>query len=117
MASEVIFPAAGFISMAIEAIYQSYSALKNETVSVNQLSYRLRNVTFHKALVLEEEFDTKVMLNLAPRPGSKSWYDFSIVSSNQGSWVEHSSGMIQIEKNPIEGKLSRDFCRFVAWLT
>ena len=109
MGSEVIFPAAGFISMAIEAIYQSYSALNPETdvSSANQLSYRLRNVRFDKALVLEEEIDAKIMLHLTPHPGPKeTWYDFKIVSSNQDSWTEHSSGLIRVENLSTEGKFS-----------
>lgn len=105
MGSEVIFPAAGFISMAIEAIYQSYHALKKtgRNPSAERPSYRLRNVRFDKALVLEEDVDTKMMLNLAPHFGSKdTWYDFKINSSNEGSWTEHSSGMIRLE--PLSNK-------------
>ncbi|KUJ19568.1 uncharacterized protein LY89DRAFT_696039 [Mollisia scopiformis] len=101
MGSEVIFPAAGFIAMAVEAMYQSYSAQNpNENIfSAGQLCYRLRNVRFDKALVLEEEIDAKIMLHLSPHPGPKeTWYDFKILSSNQETWTEHSSGLIRVEK-------------------
>ncbi|TVY26941.1 Fumagillin dodecapentaenoate synthase [Lachnellula hyalina] len=101
MGPDIIFPAAGFISMAIEAMYQSHNALKPDTdvSSVDQLSYRLRNVRFDKALVLEEENDAKVTLHLSPHPGPKeTWYDFRVVSLNEGSWTEHSSGLIRLEK-------------------
>lgn len=114
MGSEVIFPAAGFISMAIEAINQSYHALKNpeRDTSAEKLSYRLRNVRFDKALVLEDDVDTKMMLNLAPHLGSKeTWYDYKIVSSNEGSWTEHSSGMIRLEILSNEGKSHHNLCK------
>ena len=120
MGSDIIFPAAGFISMAIEAMYQSHSALQLETdvSSVDQLSYQLRNVRFDRALILEEDNDAKVMLHLAPHPGPKeTWYDFKVVSSNQGSWTEHSSGLIRLQKLSTEGNLHHDLRKFVAWLT
>ena len=108
MGSDVIFPAAGFISIAIEAMYQGYSALRLEAEApADQLCYRLRNVRFDKALVLEEEIDAKIMLNLTPHPGPKeTWYDFKVVSSNQDSRTEHSSGLIRIEKLSTEGNFN-----------
>jgi acyl transferase domain-containing protein len=120
MGSEVIFPAAGFISMAVEAIYQSYSALNPEAKvsSANQLCYRLRKVRFDKALVLEGEVDAKVMLHLNPRPGPReTWYEFKVVSSNQDSWTEHSSGSIRVEKFSNEGDFKNDLHTFLQWLT
>lgn len=103
--------------MAIEAIYQTHGALKTD-ISDDELCYRLRNVRFDRALVLEEDVDAKIMLHLAPHPGSKeNWYDFKIVSLNEGTWTEHSSGMIQLEKLSTEGNTLRGLRKFVAWLT
>jgi Polyketide synthase dehydratase len=73
MGPDIVFPAAGYIAMAVEALYQTRQSI-NPVEGVDhpgQLSYRLRNVKFDKALVLEESDVRKTTLNLAPRLGTK----------------------------------------------
>ena len=108
MGPEIVFPAAGFMAMAVEAIYQSSEArsqLEGKSPIENP-QYRLRNVTFDKALVLEEGEDHKIMLTLAPVPGGRNdWHEFVISSLNDSVWQENSRGLARIEEE-IEIKAS-----------
>ena len=108
MGPEIVFPAAGFMAMAVEAIYQSNEALTQlETKTpIDHPRYRLRNVTFDKALVLEEGEEHKIMLILNPVPGGKSdWHEFVVSSLMDGAWKENSRGLVRVEEN-IELKAS-----------
>ncbi|KAK8066218.1 Fumagillin dodecapentaenoate synthase [Apiospora hydei] len=72
MGTDIIFPAAGFVAMAVEGVRQKTQAMAmlEERPSANSLTYRLRNMTFSRALVLEENTEHKVMLTLTPKTGS-----------------------------------------------
>ena len=101
MGPEIVFPAAGFMAMAVEAIYQSNEALsKLEGKNlIENPQYRLRNVTFNKALVMEEGKDHKIMLTLAPVPGGRNdWHEFVISSLNDSAWQENSRGLVRTEE-------------------
>nr|AFP89392.1 polyketide synthase [Cladosporium phlei] len=101
MGNDIVFPAAGFCAMAIEALYQStqVTAPTEGVVSANQLNYRLRNVTFDNALVLEESTPAKIKTTLAPSTtGSHGpWYHFSVATYSDGVSREHSAGLIRLE--------------------
>ena len=108
MGPEIVFPAAGFMAMAVEAIYQSNEALAQleSKTPIEHPRYRLRNVTFDKALVLEEGEEHKIMLTLTPVPGGKSdWHEFVVSSLIDGAWKENSRGLVRVEEN-IELKAS-----------
>jgi hypothetical protein len=88
--------------MAIEAISQKMHALtilegKPELTSP---TYKLRNLTFSKALVLEEREEHKTMLTLTPKTGSgnTSWHSYKISSMVQDVWQENSRGLIKVEE-------------------
>lgn len=100
MGANVLLPGSGFICMAIEAMWQKKNATDpNETVtSPGDLAYRLRNIKFDKALVLEDGKDAEVMLWLTQQPGSKEWHEFRISSVNDGAFIEHSSGFIRLQE-------------------
>ncbi|KAL6716017.1 hypothetical protein ACLMJK_006979 [Lecanora helva] len=102
MGPEIVFPAAGFMAMAVEAIHQVSEAL-SQLESKNSIKcpqYRLRDVTFNKALVLEEGEDHKIMLTLAPAPGGRNeWHEFVVSSLNDNSWKENSRGLIRVEED------------------
>ena len=101
MGPEIVFPAACFMAMAVEAIYQSNEArskLEGKNFIENP-QYRLRNVTFNKALVMEEDVEHKVMLTLAPVPGGRhDWHEFVISSLNDSAWQENSRGLVRTEE-------------------
>ncbi|KAH6662359.1 hypothetical protein B0J14DRAFT_288058 [Halenospora varia] len=101
MGQDIVFPAAGFIAMAVEALYQARQATDpiEEDLLNTQYRYRLRNSTFPKALVLEEKGPgAKVMLSLSRH--QDSWYEFVISSLTGEAWSEHSRGLIRLEKAP-----------------
>ncbi|KAI0399293.1 hypothetical protein F4802DRAFT_610970 [Xylaria palmicola] len=101
-----IMPGAGFIAMALEALYQKHCALrgidgKSNHLARNDLCYRFRNVRFSKALILEEGKDITILFTLTAISGSKDWHEFRI-STSEGEFIsEHCSGSIRIH-DPIE---------------
>lgn len=108
MGHEIVFPAAGFVAMAVEGLYQSRLAIHmiNDTPVPNKHRYRLRNCTFAKALVLEENGEgRKIMLTINPCPGVKdSWHEWKVSSLIGDAWTEHSRGFITMEEDTKEGK-------------
>ncbi|KAJ0299111.1 hypothetical protein COL516b_009363 [Colletotrichum fioriniae] len=93
--SDIVYPGAGGISMAIEALRQ-YSEVPIETVD----GYCLRDIEISNALVIPDTEDgIEVQLSLHPcddknlEPG---WYEFSLESPSSGgnSWTQHIHGYI-----------------------
>lgn len=101
--TDIVLPGAGFITMAVEAMYQKKQSTEpNQNVhSANDLCYRFRNVRFDKALVVEEEKQANVMLSLKQEPGSNDWHEFRITSSTDDVFMEHCGGLVRTDE-PIE---------------
>lgn len=101
MGADILMPGSGYITMALEAIWQKWNATEagedGPVKSINDLAYRFRNVRFDKALVLEEGEVTEVQLWLTPQPGSKSWHEFRIASTNGDRLIDHSSGLVRVQ--------------------
>ncbi|KAI0181289.1 hypothetical protein GGR52DRAFT_583703 [Hypoxylon sp. FL1284] len=106
-----IMPGVGFITMALEALYQKHCAvLEDERVSNNtarnDFSYRFRNIRFLRSLVLEKGKDVMILLNLTAVAGSKDWHEFRISTSEGGTVLDHCSGSARIQDpvdDPAEG--------------
>ncbi|RMZ80055.1 hypothetical protein DV738_g3093, partial [Chaetothyriales sp. CBS 135597] len=85
---ELVFPAAGFVCMAGEAIRQ----LSGST------SFTARQVHVKAACVLQQDQATEMITQLHRMPLTNAldsdWYEFSIQSYNQGTWVKHVFGKI-----------------------
>jgi len=99
MGQDIVFPAAGFIAMAVEAIYQARQATDpiDEDILAKRYRYKLRNATFPKALILQENgVGTKVMLTLAQH--QDAWYEFIVSSLIGDTWSQHSRGLIRLEE-------------------
>ncbi|KOS21700.1 Lovastatin nonaketide synthase [Escovopsis weberi] len=91
---DVVFPLAGYISMAGEAIRQTAGADKG---------YRLRNVEARKALVMTDSKPVELVTVLYPRKSGgegSTWYEFSIGSSHGDSWLMHCVGEISAVEEP-----------------
>ena len=86
-----VFPCAGYIVMAGEAMRQITGCDK----------YRLRNLRMSKALTLDDRDRTEILSNFRPaRPTEESgsgWYEFSISSFRRGSWAKHCTGQARNE--------------------
>ena len=93
--------------MAVEALYQTGMSLGRiaATSKVFNVSYRLRDISFSRAMVLEEEIDRKIFLSLTPCTGPKdSWHEFKISSLMDEVWTEHCRGLIRLLEGEGEGE-------------
>lgn len=95
---KTIFPAAGYISMAIEA----KANLVGNAVDIKEID--LRDVSVKSALTLtEKDAGTEVILELRPvsisaKSTSDSWHEFAIFSfDDSGRSTEHCRGLISAE--------------------
>ncbi|KAL2130925.1 hypothetical protein VTI74DRAFT_5750 [Chaetomium olivicolor] len=104
MGSDVLMPGSGFIAMGVEAMFQKRKALGEEAISsltANDLCYRFRNVRFEKALVLEEDKDTTVIVSLTPQHGSQDWHEFRVSSTAEEVTIEHCHGLVRLQ-DPVD---------------
>jgi NADPH:quinone reductase-like Zn-dependent oxidoreductase/SAM-dependent methyltransferase len=100
--SNILYPAAGYICLAIEAISQ-HSTL-DRTTAVNGISgYRLRDVEFLQALMIPDSSDG-IEIQTTMRPvnqkdiGVEGWKDFEVWSvTSDNRWTQHAKGLIMIE--------------------
>lgn len=102
---KTIFPAAGYISMAIEAVARLIGNV------VNIKSFHLRDVATKAAMPLsDKDTGTEVLLQLRPSSSSTkitsdAWHEFTIFSFDEHREVEHCRGLITAEQGspaPIE---------------
>ena len=109
----IVFPATGYLVMALEAASQ-YGALHHIPIN-SATQYRLQEVRISRPLVLSKDFSSEVTLVLRPREEgsqnfSKSWMGFAISSwTSENGWAEHCQGFISLhqndqEPNPINGE-------------
>jgi acyl transferase domain-containing protein/2-polyprenyl-3-methyl-5-hydroxy-6-metoxy-1,4-benzoquinol methylase len=96
--SNILYPAAGFIAMAIEAVSQTNNSLAAETAG-----YRVHEMKITNALVVPETSDgVEVQLSLFPSndqlPRAQRSYEFRILSvGDNDEWHEHCTGRIGLE--------------------
>ena len=115
---QAIFPAAGFIAMATEAVFQCHGEIADAPPIAG---YTFRNVTVSSTLeVPDVEVGTDVVLNMQKmalngNTTSTSWYEFKISSLNAetDSWIEHCTGLVKIESS--ENKSLRHFAEEETW--
>lgn len=107
MGPDILFPAAGYISMAVEAVYQMAQHDSEATiiVPIHNFAFRLRNINFTKALVLNEDASSKVMPNLTALSGADSvWYQFKISSVQGETYSEHCHGLARLDTSQSPGE-------------
>lgn len=103
----VLFPAAGYIAMAIEAISQVEGVSSND--KVNKVAFELRNVNISAALPVPDESDpaskdlevhtTMFRRKTSSTQASMDWYDFSISSwAGAEATMVHCTGSIRLTK-------------------
>ncbi|KAF2419578.1 putative polyketide synthase [Tothia fuscella] len=95
----VVYPAAGFIAMAVEAAFQRASSL-----GMDIESYELREISIGQAMIIPETSgEVESMLSLRPysensRASSDIWDDFRVSSAAEdGTWTEHCRGLISVK--------------------
>ncbi|KAH9983756.1 hypothetical protein F4779DRAFT_624510 [Xylariaceae sp. FL0662B] len=86
---DAVFPAAGYIAMACEAIRQVSGAQE----------CLMREINISLAMVLRESVATETMFSLWPyrltTTLDSAWYEFVILSYNGTLWVEHCTGQVR----------------------
>ncbi|GAW17842.1 hypothetical protein ANO14919_073090 [Xylariales sp. No.14919] len=107
MGPNVLMPGAGLATMAIEAMFQRFSAVYPDkgVCSPNELAYRLRDVRFDRGLVIEETKTVTIVVSLTEV--RKDWHRFCISTSHGESahMVNHCSGLIRVVE-PVNTMLS-----------
>lgn len=98
LGSQVVFPGAGYIAMAVEAVYQTAWMTRWKGEAPARYRFRLRDVKLIRALVLEPDIASRIMLLLTPVPGStRTWFEFKVSSLRETAWVEHCNGLVRID--------------------
>ncbi|KAF7548169.1 hypothetical protein G7Z17_g7234 [Cylindrodendrum hubeiense] len=86
---DVVFPCAGYVAMAVEAVRQAAGAPEDE-------GFTLRHVAIHAGLVVPETKPVQILTSLRPvrltNTLSSAWWEFSIVSYNGTTWIKHCDG-------------------------
>ena len=91
----ILFPAAGYICMAMEACRQQakWRDVKHDRII-------LRDISILRAMVVPESGSVEVRLSLVPfsesaKTVSDTWYQFRVFSwANERAWTEHCRGLV-----------------------
>ncbi|KAK3356488.1 reducing type I polyketide synthase [Lasiosphaeria hispida] len=103
MGHEIIFPGAGYVAMAVEAAFQATFATTWDGKVPTKYRFKLRDLKFPRALVLDEKTEQKINFVLTPLPrSSKSWFEYKVSSLNDGVWSENSTGFVRIETDFVD---------------
>ena len=99
--TSVVYPAAGYLVMAIEAAHQRAIARGTEITG-----YVLREVSIGQALVVSEKSrDIETVVSLRPysentRSASDLWDEFYVYSVTEDErWTEHCHGLVSVRKH------------------
>ena len=97
--SEIIYPGAGFISMAIEAIRQLHQLAERSITG-----YHFRDIEIMKALVIPDTLDgveTQISLSECSDKslGTGNWHNFHVCSTSGSDsiWNEHCKGFVSLD--------------------
>ena len=86
----IIFPFAGYIAMAGEAIRQLTGVVSG---------YSVRHIIAHSALLLHQGKATEMLTSLRPQKLTDStesgFYHFTVVSYTGSSWIKHCEGLVK----------------------
>ncbi|PKX89349.1 putative polyketide synthase [Aspergillus novofumigatus IBT 16806] len=96
--SNIVYPAAGYIAMAIEAASQH---LLEQEANKHMSAFLLRDVEIRAALVIQENSAAEVMTSLRACQGStedfERFYEFNVYSvTAENRWTEHCRGLVGV---------------------
>ena len=94
-----IFPAAGYLTMVVEAAYQAAVVnLWSDEKKVEGFRYRFKDVKFLKALNIPETERTKLMTVFSPVYAAlQQWYEFTVQNYSNDAWSTCCTGLIRVE--------------------
>lgn len=96
----VVFPAAGYVALAVEAIIQ----IQGSTIATTSDAYTLSDVKISSAMLLKEGSDTEMIFDLHAISGHQGAYEFVVSTVYNGTWSEHATGSVQIGDDYIVSK-------------
>ncbi|RYP61239.1 hypothetical protein DL771_010199 [Monosporascus sp. 5C6A] len=99
LGNQVVFPAAGYVAMAVEGMYQTAMMTQWKEQRPSRYRYRLRDVKFSRALTIDENVETRYAMSLTPMRGGSTrlWYEFKVSSSSESTFAEHCTGSVCVE--------------------
>ncbi|OBT39594.1 Type I Iterative Polyketide synthase (PKS) [Pseudogymnoascus sp. WSF 3629] len=109
--SSSLYPAAGFICRAIEAMSQMVRMEEIDNVTKAVIGYCLRDIDIQQALVVPDgDAGVEIQTSLSPvgdkAIGSQGWMQFVISSVTTNSkWTQHATGMISVDLG-VTGEMS-----------
>lgn len=109
----IVFPAAGYMTMAIQAIQQLDQDRRQD---LKPKGYRIKNVSFKKTLTIpKDDKSVEAILTFQYSDTNENW-SFSVASmSDQGKWQDHCNGIIsgvfENDKDDIEQQREAEFDR------
>lgn len=101
----ILWPGAGFVCLAIEAMKQQQlvASKKDNTLNVQVAGYRLRQVEIHQALVVPDD-DNGIEVQTVLRSvsdkviGARGWKEFEVLSiTAESRWTQHAKGFIMVD--------------------
>ncbi|RDL31023.1 Lovastatin nonaketide synthase [Venustampulla echinocandica] len=116
--SEILFPAAGYMAMAMEAVRQTVFSTATDQdkafLKARDYHYCLRDVRFPRGLVLEDDVEAHIMLLLVPMAKlGQGWWEYKVMSLAESDsiassssapspekWNLNSTGLVRLELNP-----------------
>lgn len=111
--SSIVFPMAGYVTMAMEAAFQRATAR-----NIKFDRYEFREISANRALLIEESVDVETMITLRPyNEGTKKstdvWDEFRIFAwTADKGWTEHCRGLVGVQKdkaiNAVDGQRQVD---------
>lgn len=112
IAGDTVFPGAGYIAMAGEAIRQISGSEAQD--------FTLRDFSLNAAMILHDSTATETMFAMRPFRLTTSldsvWYEFTIMSYNgtTGTWTKHCAGQVRAgSQHPVERRNVVDLPRKV----
>ncbi|KAL7621887.1 hypothetical protein AAE478_007387 [Parahypoxylon ruwenzoriense] len=97
VARDVVFPFAGYVAMAGEAIRQIAGADAGS-------GYHLRHVVARTALVLSDSKPVEIITTLRQKRLTDSddsqWYEFNVTSYSGSAWIKHCMGEVKHVEGP-----------------
>jgi acyl transferase domain-containing protein/SAM-dependent methyltransferase len=96
--SQILYPGAGYICMAIEAAYQTAKGIDKRV-----LGYQMRDINFLQALVVPDTTEgVEVQITFSPCSEkaiyAKGWTAFQVYSvTTDNQWIEHCKGLIKAD--------------------
>ena len=104
LGDQIVFPAAGFICMALEAAAQTYELLYDDRRNIR--FYRVETMAIHSPLIVpEDDYGIEVLLTLHPSDlkserKADGHHSFRIVSvatsNNEDTFIEHAKGTVSL---------------------